>query len=181
MKRRLVIVAATIALLVGGALLVAWTATADDPRPTGAGKPSEFGGWGAPWKNPDCSVWGPMTSGGPVPLLDPPEPDEVFRALTTSKLSNDVSPPALDQRQNLCMQLERIAEYVDPVRVAPLIGPVQRHHAYYKCMIVANEATDKRVRSRDRGVNQPTRQVFYIDHQHLHQVGPVDDVAEPVK
>ncbi|MGE0536592.1 MAG: hypothetical protein AB7O68_16600 [Pirellulales bacterium] len=75
------------------------------------------------------------------------------------------------------MVLERVADYVDDVRVFPLLGPMQMHHARYKCTIFSNEPTDKEVRSRRPDVNQHVRQLLYIDHKHLHQVRHPDDVA----
>ncbi len=37
--------------------------------------------------------------------------------------------------------VEPIADYVDPVRVMPLVGPVQLHHAHYKCIVYYTEVT----------------------------------------
>ena len=34
---------------------------------------------------------------------------------------------------------EKIADYVDPPRVMPLVGPVQLHHAHYKCTVYYTE------------------------------------------
>ena len=113
---------------------------------------------------------GPMTSGGPASLLDPPTADEVFRALVYSELSNDVAEPTWEQLQNASIVLERMAEYTNPVRVVPLIGPAQLHHAYYKCTITYNNATDQGRRAPGRSVDPPDRQVYYVDYRHLHQV-----------
>lgn len=177
MRRRVVLADLTCGFFVGGALLIAWSATAEVPIPSGAGKPSEFSTLGVSAKSPDCEILGPMTSGGHAVPLDPPTPDEVFRALATSKLSNGVSPPVGGQPRNVRLVLERVADYVDDVRVFPLLGPMQMHHARYKCTIFSNEPTDKEVRSRRPDVNQHVRQLLYIDHKHLHQVRHPDDVA----
>ena len=37
------------------------------------------------------------------------------------------------QRNNIRIVKERIADYIDPPRFVPLIGPAQLHHAHYKC------------------------------------------------
>ena len=123
---------------------------------------------------------GPMTSGGPASLLDPPTADEVFRALVYSELSNDVAEPTWEQLQNASIVLERMAEFTDPVRVYPLIGPAQLHHAYYKCTITYNNATDQGRRAPGRSAGPPDRQVYYVDYSYLHQVGEAEAFAARV-
>ena len=77
------------------------------------------------------------------------------------------------QRNNVRISREKIADYIDPPRVYPLIGPAQLHHAHYKCTVYFTEVT--RVgypvpyTTRDDSV-----EVLYIDHNHLHMVGNVD-------
>ena len=36
---------------------------------------------------------------------------------------------------------EQIADYVDPPRFYPLIGPAQLHHCHYKCTVYFTEIT----------------------------------------
>lgn len=123
---------------------------------------------------------GPMTAGGPVLLLDSPAPEDVFRRLVFSELSNDVVQPTWDQWQNASMVLELMAEYTNPVRVYPLIGPAQLHHAYFKCTITYNDAADQGRRAPGRGVDLPDWQVYYVDYRHLHQVGEAEAFAARV-
>ncbi len=180
MQRRVVVAAARLVLLAVGALLVDMVASAEGPRPGSGNTASGFRGWGAPWKNPDCTMTGPMTAGGPAPLLDAPAPEEVYRTLVISRLSNDLVQPTWDQWQHASMVLERMAEYTDPVRVYPLIGPARLHHAYYKCTITYNSAIDHSWRVPGRGLELPDRQVYYVDYRHLHQVGEAEAFAARV-
>ena len=113
-------------------------------------------------------------------LLDPPAPEDVYRTLVFSRLSNDVVQPTWDQWQHASMVLERMAEFTDPVRVYPLIGPAQLHHAYYKCTITYNNATDQGRRAPGRSAGPPDRQVYYVDYSYLHQVGEAEAFAARV-
>ncbi len=69
---------------------------------------------------------------------------------------------------------EKIADYIDPPRVYPMIGPAQQHHAHYKCTIFYEDVqrigwpVPHTIRDED------AREVIYIDHNHLHMVGNVD-------
>lgn len=122
-------------------------------------------------------VLGPITEGGPPVALDPPSPDEVIRALEKVDSVQAGMPLFYEkQRNNVKMLIEPIADYVDPVRVYPLIGPAQLHHAHYKCTIFYT-------RTRRIGwpvphtlTDEDAREVIYIDHNHFHRVaGPQDD------
>src|SRR5690606_33928281 len=85
-------------------------------------------------------ILGPVTSGGPPVALDPPSEDEIMRALIENR-HVEGGLPFLWERQinNVRMTVEPIADYVDPPRVYPLIGPAQLHHAHYKCTIYYTE------------------------------------------
>jgi hypothetical protein len=81
------------------------------------------------------------------------------------------------QRNDVKIRKELIADYVDPPRFYPLIGPAQLHHAHYKCTVYFEEV--KRIgwpvphTLRD----EESVEVIYIDHNHLHMVGNVDTGA----
>jgi hypothetical protein len=70
---------------------------------------------------------------------------------------------------------ELISDYVDPPRIYPLIGPAQLHHAHYKCTVYFTEVTRRGWPLPYTTVDEDAREVIYIDHDHLHQVGNVDD------
>jgi hypothetical protein len=67
-----------------------------------------------------------------------------------------------------------IADYVDPVRVYPLIGPAQQHHAHYKCTVYYRETTRVGWPMPHTLEDEDTVEVIYIDHNHLHMAGNVD-------
>ncbi len=120
-------------------------------------------------------ILGPITSGGPPIALDTPSDDEVMRALEKARPVEGGVPFLWERnRNNVRIVKCKISDYVDPVRVYPLIGPAQQHHAHYKCTIYYEDV--RRIgwpvphTLRDEDVQE----VIYVDHNHLHMVGPVD-------
>ena len=121
-------------------------------------------------------ILGPITAGGPVMALDPPSPDEVMRALEKARPVEGGLPFLHEvQRNNVRMVIDPIADYVDPPRVYPLIGPAQLHHAHYKCTIYFTEVTRVGWPIPYTTVDEDTVEVVYIDHNHFHMVGDVTD------
>lgn len=121
-------------------------------------------------------ILGPITAGGPAVSLDPPSPDEVMRALERARPVEGGMPLLHEvQRNNVRMVIEPIADYVDPPRVYPLIGPAQLHHAQYKCTVFYSETTRVGWPIPYTTVDEDTREVLYIDHNHFHMVGNLDD------
>lgn len=117
-------------------------------------------------------ILGPVQSGGPPVALDPPSDDEVMRALEKAQPVQGGIPLLYERnRNNVNIVKCKIADYVDPVRVYPMIGPAQQHHAHYKCTI--NYEDVRRIgwpvphTLRD----EDAQEVVYIDHNHLHMVG----------
>jgi hypothetical protein len=123
-------------------------------------------------------ILGPITSGGEPVALDPPSDDEVMRALEKARPIQSGLPMLWERnRNNVRIVKEKIADYVDPPRVYPLIGPAQQHHAHYKCTIYCTDV---------RHIGWPVpytikddefEEVIYIDHNHLHMVGNLDTGA----
>ena len=78
------------------------------------------------------------------------------------------------QRNNVRIVKQKIADYVDPPRFVPMIGPAQLHHAHYKCTIYFEEVkrigwpVPQTIRDED------SIEVVYVDHEHFHMVGNVD-------
>jgi hypothetical protein len=121
-------------------------------------------------------ILGPVTSGAEPVALDPPSPDEVMRALEKiHPVSGNVPLLYEKQRNNVRMTVEPIADYTDPVRVYPLVGPARLHHAHYKCTIYYSDTTRCGWPIPSTTVDEDAREVVYIDHNHLHMVGNVDD------
>ncbi|MGD9632721.1 MAG: hypothetical protein AB7G28_24095 [Pirellulales bacterium] len=123
-------------------------------------------------------ILGPITSGGEPVALDPPSDDEVMRAMEKARPVEGGVPMLYERcRNNVRIAKFKIADYVDPPRVYPLVGPAQQHHAHYKCIIYYEDV---------RRIGWPVphtirddecEEVIYIDHNHLHMVGNVDTGA----
>ena len=89
--------------------------------------------------------------------LDPPTDADVIQALAEAKSTSKVVP--VNRRSGLRIVKEMIADYVDPPRFVPMIGPAQLHHVHYKCTVYTGSRATPKV------------EIVYIDHQHFHTVG----------
>jgi hypothetical protein len=122
-------------------------------------------------------ILGPATYGDDS-SIDPPTKEQVLAALD---LEQAYGLPQLQQidRSNVRITKEKIADYVDPPRFVPHIGPAQLHHAHYKCTIFCDQQT-----SVGWPVPHKTKKeaefVVYIDHNHFHLVARSDDVFKMV-
>jgi len=117
----------------------------------------------------------PLTAGGPHVAMDEPSDDEVMRALERAhKLEGGI--PLLHEisRSDVRIVKEKIADYIDPPRVYPLLGPAQLHHAHYKCTVYYSETTRVGWPVPYTKTDEESVEVLYIDHNHLHMVGNVD-------
>lgn len=120
-------------------------------------------------------ILGPITEGGPAMALDPPSQDEIMRALEEARPLEGGLPFLHEtQRNNVRIVLEPIADYVDPPRPVPLIGPARLHHAHYKATIYFTEITRVGWPIPYTKTNEDAQEVIYIDHNHFHIVGNVD-------
>jgi hypothetical protein len=120
-------------------------------------------------------ILGPITAGGPAVALDPPSDDEIMRAMEKARPIQGGLPLLHEvQRNNVRIVRQLIADYVDPPRVVPLIGPAQLHHAHYKCTIYFTEITWVGWPVPHKLVDEDSVEVLYIDHNHFHMVGNVD-------
>lgn len=123
-------------------------------------------------------ILGPITSGGPPVALDPPSDDEVMRALEKARPVEGGVPMLYERnRNNVRIVKYKIADYIDPPRVYPLVGPAQQHHAHYKCIIYWEDVRRIGWPVPYTIKDQDTEEVIYIDHNHLHMVGNVDTGA----
>ena len=120
-------------------------------------------------------IIGPITAGGPAVALDPPSDHEVMSAMERARPVQGGIPLLYEkQRNNVRIIKEKIADYVDPPRFVPLIGPAQLHHAHYKCTIYFSERTMVGWPFPHQLEDDDAREVIYIDHNHFHRVGNVD-------
>jgi hypothetical protein len=120
-------------------------------------------------------ILGPLTSGAEIVALDPPSDDEVMRALEKADPVEGGIPFLFEHsRNNVRIVKKKIADYVDPPRVYPLIGPAQQHHAHYCCTIYYEDVRRVGWPVPHTLRDEDAREVIYIDHNHLHMVGNVD-------
>ena len=120
-------------------------------------------------------ILGPLSAGGPTAALDEPSDDEVMVALEhVSGVAGGI--PFLHERQrdNVRIIKEKIADYVDPPRVVPLIGPAQLHHSHWKCTVIYTELIHVGWPFPHTIRDEESSEVVYIDHNHFHMVGDVD-------
>ncbi len=120
-------------------------------------------------------ILGPLVPGGPAMAFDPPSDDEVVRAWEQANPIQGGLPFLHERnRNNVRIVKEKIADYIDPPRVVPLLGPVQLHHAHYKCTIYYTEVTRVGWPVPHTLVDEDAQEVIYIDHNHFHMVGNVE-------
>jgi len=125
-------------------------------------------------------ILGPTTSGGDPVALDPPSDDEVMVALEQARPIQGGIPLLWEkQRNDVRIIKEKIADYIDPPRFYPLIGPAQLHHAHYKCTVYFDERTTVGYPVPHTLHDREAIEVVYIDHNHFHMVGDVDPYTTP--
>ena len=72
--------------------------------------------------------------------MDEPSDDEVMRQLEKARPVQGGLPMLREvQRNHVRIIKELIADYIDPPRVYPLLGPARLHHVHYKCIVYYNE------------------------------------------
>ena len=120
-------------------------------------------------------VLGPLVAGGPHEAMDPPSEDEVMRALEEARPVQGGLPFLHEvQRNNVRIVSDLVADYIDPPRHYPLIGPAQLHHCHYKCTVYFTETTRVGWPIPYTTTDEECQEVLYIDHDHYHMVGNVN-------
>lgn len=114
----------------------------------------------------------PITESVPAGL-DEPSDDEVVRLLEKVKPNNG-GVPMLETRYRNDVKItkELIADYVDPPRFFPMVGPVQVHHIHYKCTVYFQQVTRVGWPIPYTIDKKDASEVIYIDKDHLHAVAP---------
>jgi hypothetical protein len=119
-------------------------------------------------------ILGPILPGEPCVAIDTPSDDEVMQDLEKVRPTRGgVSLLYERTRNNVRIVKDKIADYIDPPRVYPLIGPAQQHHAHYKCTVYFTEVTRVGWPLPYTTVTEDAQEVVYIDHNHFHMVGDV--------
>jgi len=122
----------------------------------------------------------PLAPGVPAIALDTPSDDEVMRVLERSHPVEGGLPFLYEtQRSNVRIVKEPIADFIDPPRDYPLVGPAQLHHAQFRCTVYFTEVTRMGWPVPHTVTNEDRQEVIYIDHDHLHMVGNVDPGTGP--
>ena len=104
--------------------------------------------------------------------LDPPSEDQIVRALEKVRpLGGGVPGLEVTSRNIKGITIDTIADYVDPPRQIPLVGPAQLHHAHYKCTVYFEEVTHVGWPIPHQVKIEDGIEVLYIDKDHYHRVG----------
>jgi hypothetical protein len=120
-------------------------------------------------------VLGPLQAGAPEVGMDTPSEDEVMRALEKARPVQGGLPFLHEvQRNKVRIIVEPVADYVDPPRFFPLVGPAQLHHVHFKCIVYYNEVTRVGWPIPHTTSCEDCEEVLYIDHDHFHMVGNPD-------
>ena len=123
-------------------------------------------------------ILGPIAPGAPCVAVDTPSDDEVMQSLERVRPVRGGIPLLWErQRNNVRIVKDKIADYIDPPRVYPLVGPAQQHHAHYKCTVYFTEVTRVGWPLPYTTSVDDAQEVVYIDHNHLHMVGNVNTGA----
>lgn len=121
------------------------------------------------------AILGPLTAGSPDVALDPPSDDQVMRMFEKSHPVEGGLPLMHEvQINNVRIVKEKVADYIDPPRVYPMVGPAQLHHAHYKCTVYFTEVTRVGWPVPHTLLDEDGAEVIYIDKNHLHMVGNID-------
>ena len=120
----------------------------------------------------------PITDVASHIALDPPSDDQVIRELNRVRpIAGTVPGLETTWRNTKGITKELIADYVDPPRQVPLVGPVQLHHAHYKCTVYFEEVTQVGWPIPHQLRTEDGMEVLYIDKDHFHRVGGGDAPA----
>ena len=111
------------------------------------------------------SILGSLTRGGPPRALAPPSEQDVIEALAADSARASAGLDEQVDFRRVRIKLQKVAEYLDPPQVYPLVGYAQMHHAHYKVQVHAP------------GQNSP--RVVWLDHRHLHVSEPQTVQAVP--
>lgn len=120
-------------------------------------------------------ILGPLTAEGPDIGMDPPSDEQVMMAFEKANPLAGSYPFLYEkQRNNVRIIKDKIADYIDPPRDYPLVGPAQLHHVHYKCTIYYSEKERIGWPIPYTKIDEDAAEVIYIDKNHLHMVGNVD-------
>ncbi|MBC8876935.1 MAG: hypothetical protein H8E44_46495 [Planctomycetes bacterium] len=102
--------------------------------------------------------------------IEPPSDDEVIRALAEKRKVNGAWVQVFENNsESVRIVKERIADYIDPPRNYPLIGPTQLHRTHYKCSVHFTESIRVGWPIPHKSEKEAV-EVVYIETSHLHML-----------
>lgn len=117
----------------------------------------------------------PIPPGQPHYAEDPPSEDEVIRKFHEVHPVSGNWPGLYEvQHNNVRIVIDKLQDTVDSPVVHPALGPVQVHHAHYRCRVYYTEIIRNGWPLPYSVKDEEKMEVLYIDHDHYHMVGNVD-------
>ncbi len=102
--------------------------------------------------------------------IEPPSDDEVIRAVGEKRKLNGTWVRVFEKNgKDIRIVKEKKADYVDPPRTYPLIGPAQLHHTHYKCSVHFTESLRVGWPIPHKSEKEAV-EVVYIETSHLHKL-----------
>ena len=80
-------------------------------------------------------------------------------------------------KTTLKIKKELIADYVDPPRFFPMVGPVQVHHVHYKCTVYFEQNVRVGWPIPYTIQKKDAQEVIYIDKDHLYAVANAPEMG----
>lgn len=111
-------------------------------------------------------IYGPISQGDPADASTGPSEEEIIHELAIADNSEPWSFSIRRTDVRITRQ-QKIADYLDPPRTYPLIGPAQVHHFHYKCSVTFNDTRFVPMLLFVTTRRNVTTDV-YVDHSHLH-------------
>ena len=116
-------------------------------------------------------IVGPLAPNGPAEADGPPGDNEVMAALERDfPLPDGVTSLWEHRRVNVRIVKDKLADYIDPPRNFPLIGPAQLHHKHYKCTVYFIALTQTCWPLPFTIADDDVQETVYIDQNHFHMV-----------
>jgi len=116
----------------------------------------------------------PIPEGRPHVAEDAPSDDQILRKFREVHNVRGNWPGLYEVQQNdIIIVKEKVQDVVDPVRVLPLVGPVQIHHSHWVCKVYYTEVIRNGWPVPHTIKNEEKMEVLKIDLDHAHRAGNV--------
>ncbi len=117
----------------------------------------------------------PIPAGRPHVAEDAPTDDQIMRKFHEIHNVRGNWPGLYEvQHNDIIIVKEKIADYIDPVRVHPLAGPVQVHHSHWECKVYYTEVVRNGWPVPHTIKSEEKMEVIKIDLDHAHRAGNVE-------